>query len=379
MRKAIVMGLFVVGLLACKQSSRFEISGSVQGADGKMLYLEHAGLFATTVLDSMKLSADGTFDFKQKRPLYPDFYNLRIDDKSIILAVDSCEEIAISAKLDGFATDYSVTGSLPSADIQQLRKSVMLIQQKANSLTIELGAQERNNLIAEIERDIEVHKTMARTLILKNPVSSAAYFALYQKLNNTYLFSPYNKADDPYCKAVATAYNAFMPEYERSKNLYALVIDAIRTERSTNANEAWRKVLEESGVGYIDIALKDQKGVERKLSNLDGKVILLDFSTYTDAQSGNYMLSLRDVYAKYHRKGLEIYQISLDADKQAWQKASATIPWVCVRDEAGPSTKYATDYNISSIPTSFLMNRKGEIVARDLTFSELSEAIEKCL
>lgn len=379
MKKSIVICLVFLGLVACKHNDSFKIGGSVQGADGKILYLEHAGLFATNILDSVKLQADGTFDFKQKRPSYPDFYNLRIDDKSIILAVDSCEEINIDAKYDGFANDYSITGSLPSSDIQKLRKSVVRIQQKANSVTIDLSSQERNNLIAEIERDIENHKVFARTLILKNPLSTAAYFALYQKVNNTYLFSPYNKTDDPYCKSVATAYNAFMPDYERSKNLYALVMDAIRSERSETANQAWHKVLKESGIGYINIELKDQKGNIRKLSESEGKVVLIDFSTYSDVQSGNYIFSLRDVYTKYHKKGFEIYQISLDANKEAWKKASVAIPWISVRDEDGPNTKFAVDYNISSIPTSFLMNRKGEIIARNITFAELPSAIEKCL
>lgn len=379
MKKLIVLGLIIVGITACKQNNRFELDGSVKDADGKMLYIEHAGLMNTTILDSVKLSADGTFQFKLNRPAYPDFYNLRLDNKLIVFAVDSCEEIEITAKYNGFATDYSVTGSLPSSDIQKLRKSIMRIQQKANSLTINLGAQERTNLIAEIERDIEVHKVMARKLILNNPSSTTAYFALYQKVNDTYLFSPYIKTDDPYCKAIATAYNAFMPEYERSKNLYNLVLDAIRTERIANTNEAWHKVFEESGIGYIDIVLNDQTGNVRKLSDYEGQVVLIDFSTYTDAQSGNYIFELRDLYAKYHKRGLQIYQVSLDADKQAWKNASATIPWVCVRDEEGPNTKVAANYNVSAIPTSFLMNRKGEIVARNLTLSELSTTIEKCL
>jgi signal transduction histidine kinase len=150
----------------------------------------------------------------------------------------------------------------------------MNIQQKANELTADLSSQERNLRITDIEKDIEVHKELARKLILQNPRSTVAYFAIYQKINDTYLFSPYVKVDKPYCAAVATSYNAFMPDYERTKNLYSLVMDAIHTERKAKQDEAWSEVLASAGAGYIDIVLNDKNNVERKLSELEGKLLI---------------------------------------------------------------------------------------------------------
>jgi len=72
---------------------------------------------------------------KSARPAYPDFYRLRLDDKIITFAVDSCEEITIDSQLSNFTSDYKVTGSVTSTQIQILRKSVMNIQQLANELT----------------------------------------------------------------------------------------------------------------------------------------------------------------------------------------------------------------------------------------------------
>ena len=118
-----------------------------------------------------------------------------------------------------------------------------------------MNSDQRNALVTEIEGEIEQHKALARKLILQNPRSTTAYFALYQKINNSYLFSPYAKEDKPYCAAVATSYNAFMPEYDRTKNLYNLVMDAIKTERSQIANQQWKNIIENASTGYIDIAL----------------------------------------------------------------------------------------------------------------------------
>jgi len=379
MKKVIILMLIIAGLISCKQNDKFQVSGTVKNAEGEMLYIEHTGLMKTTILDSVKLNGNGNFKFKSARPLYPDFYRLRLNNKMIAFAVDSCENITIKANPEHFATEYTLTGSEPSIQIQRLRKSLTNIQLKANALTSNLSAEERSSKIIDIEKDIEAHKEMARKLILQNPRSTVAYYAIYQKVNNSFLFSPYIKPDRAYCAAVATAYNAFMPEYDRSKNLYSLVMDAIRSERKAKNKEAWNEILAQSGTGYIDIALNDRKQVTRKLSELEGKVILIDFSAYESEESVQYTFALRELYNKYHDRGFEIYQISLDRNKQKWEQATENIPWICVRDENGPNTAYVSSYNISSIPTTFLMNKEGTIIARSLEFNELSKEIEKCL
>jgi peroxiredoxin len=255
----------------------------------------------------------------------------------------------------------------------------MKIQEKINTPSSNLSPDRKNSLISEIKNDIEQHKELAKNIIFQNPRSTAAYYALFQKLNNIYLFSPYVKEDRPYCAAVATSYHTFMPEYERSKNLYALVMDAITKERKAIKNEEWEKVLEKNGKGYIDIVLKDSKDKVRKLSELEGKVVLIDFSTYEMKESIEYTFALRDLYNKYHSRGFEIYQVSLDQSKDRWQQAVENIPWICVRDENGYQTPYVLSYNVTSIPTNFLMNKKGEIIARDLDFKQLSQMIDNLL
>jgi len=198
-------------------------------------------------------------------------------------------------------------------------------------------------------------------------------------VNDTYLFSPYIKSDKAYCAAVATSFNAYMPDYERTKNIYSLVLDAIKTERSQKDKEAWNEILANSATGYIDIDLMDKNNVERKLSSLQGKVVLIDFSAYGTKESVDYTFTLRDLYNKYHSRGFEIYQISLDENKAQWKQAVANIPWVCVRDEAGPDTRYVSTYNISSVPTNFLLNKKGNIIGRNFGLEELKKEIEKSL
>lgn len=379
MKKNLIILLFAATLFSCNNNNSFRVTGNISDAEGETLYLEHNGLSKTTILDSVKLGSNGKYKFKEACPEYPDFYNLRISNKTITFAVDSCEAIEIQGKLNNFATDYVVTGSEVSVQIQSLRKSVMNIQKKAYEFNSKMGATVRNAKIAEIESDIEIHKAMAQKLILENPRSAAAYFAIYQKINNTFLFSPYVKSDRPFCAAVATSYNAYMPEYERTKNIYNLVIDAIHSERMAKDKEAWNEVLEKQGKGYINIKLNDNKNTAKNLSSLEGKVVLIDFSAYESSRSVDYTFALRELYNKYHSRGFEIYQVSLDRNKIIWEQSVENIPWICVRDDDGPNSIYVSSYNVSSSPTSFLMDRNGTIILRSAGIESLRNAIEKSL
>lgn len=379
MKKIIFLFTISLFLVSCHSHDFFKVQGTVTGAKGEKIYIEHNSLTKVIPLDSVKLSSKESFSFKIHRPEYPDFYRLRLNNQFIVFAVDSCEEITIHADSKSFTKNYTITGSEPSKQIQQLHLSLMKIQEKINTLSSNLPPERKDSFISEIKNDIEKHKELAKNIIFQNPRSTAAYYALFQKLNNTYLFSPYVKEDRPYCAAVATSYHTFMPEYERSKNLYALVMDAITKERKAIKNEEWEKVLEKNGKGYIDIVLKDSKDKIRKLSELEGKVVLIDFSTYETKESIEYTFTLRDLYNKYHSRGFEIYQVSLDQNKDRWKQAVENIPWICVRDENGSQTPYVLSYNVTSIPTNFLMNKKGEIIARDLDFKQLNQMIDNLL
>lgn len=377
--KKVLFFLAVLVLSACNSGNKFHIHGLVDGGEGEMIYLEYTGLLKTVTIDSTKINAKGEFSFSANRPDYPDFYRLSVDNKQIIFAIDSTETIEINATFDDFGQDYKITGSTNNEDILKLRQSVLKIQQKANEFVRGMNPSKIESLRSEIFNMIETHKAMARPIILKDPKSTAAYFAVYQKVNNTYIFSPYNKEDKPYCAAVATAYQAYMPKYDRTKNIYGLVMDAIKKEREIRNREYLNDVIANSSAGYIDIELPDRNGNNKKLSELEGQVVLIDFSAYQARESVQYTFALRELYNNYHDKGFEIYQVSLDRNQAIWEQSVANIPWVCVRDVNGPNTIYAGTYNISSIPTYFLMNRQGEIIGRDFDLGTLKREIEKNL
>ncbi len=348
-------------LVSCSGDRQFTLTGSIADAAGKMLYLEYAGLLGNRVLDSVKLSEKGTFKFKEAAPEYPDFYSLRLDNKSLIFAVDSTETIHVEADCAGFSQDYRISGSEASNSIQDLRKSAAQISRKISALETVKEPSLRRQSEEDLEREIKLHKEKAQKLVLDNPQSTAAYFAIYQQVNGRFLFSPYVKADQAYINAVATAYHYFMPNYVRSKNLYNWAMDGIRAAREEKERAAWKELEASAGKGYIDIVLPDSEEQLKKLSDLQGKVVLLDFSSYEMEGSVNYVFELRALYNKYRGRGFEIYQVAVARNRLLWEASVEELPWICVRDGDGRAASW---YNVSTLPTLFLMDRGGNIVGR---------------
>ncbi|MBO8459149.1 MAG: AhpC/TSA family protein [Bacteroidetes bacterium] len=358
---------------SCKKNESFKVSGMIQGAEGKQIYLEQMALSGNVVIDSAIVKHDASFKFKAKRPEYPDIYRMILEGKQFVFSVDSCEHIQIYTSLEDFSYPDSISGSDKVKQMQVLRKSV------ANLQADYLKAVQNELSVDEFRMNIEKHKEMARKIILQNPRSIVAYYALFQKVGGYFLFSPYEKEDRAFCAAVATAFHTFMPEYQRSKNLYALVLGAIQAERAEKNAYDIQKMVDNAEVGFLDIQLPDVNGQTQTLSSLKGNVFLLDFSAAEMPNNTAYIFELRDLYNRYHEKGFQIYQVSADRSLLLWQDAVKALPWICVRGEQGSGEECFRLYNISQIPTNFLFGKDGVIVAKNIPFEDMPSHIEKQL
>ena len=383
MKKIFFMALAAIALGACNSEPKFKVEGEVSGADGKMLYLEASALEGIVPLDSVKLEGDGSFHFKQVRPVSPEFYRLRVDDKVINFSVDSTETVLVKAPYTDFATAYTVEGSPNSSKIKDLTLKQMKLQDNVNALlqsvqAHKIGADVFEDSLASLLKNYKDEVKIS--YIFAAPNTAAAYFALFQKLNNYLIFDPLNNKEDIKCfAAVATSLNNYYPDADRSKNLYNIVIKGMkntRTPRQQTMEIPEDKIKEAS---IIDIQLKDLKGNTRSLTDLKGKVVLIDFTVYNNAMSAAHNLALRELYNKYASQGFEIYQISLDGDEHFWKTSADNLPWVCVRDANGVYSSYISLYNVTNLPSIFLVNRNNELSARGENIKDLDEAIKKLL
>lgn len=373
--------ILAAGLASCDSGGKFHIEGNIGGAEDSVLYFENMSLEGPVKLDSVKLSGSGEFDFSGKTAGAPEFYRLRIADRIINLSADSTETITVKADYNTMATGYEVEGSDNCRRIKELAvKQIALHQRvmaldKNSSLTYDVRMDSLLNMVAAYKEEVK------RDYIFPDPKAASSYFALFQTLGDLLIFNPRSNRDDiRVFAAVATGWDTFYPGSVRGENLHNIALEGMKTERIVAAGQ--NKSIDPAKVteaGLIDIRLTDNKGRERSLTELKGKVVVLDFHAFAMSDSPARILTLRELYNKYHDRGLEIYQVSADTDEHFWKQKTAALPWICVRDEEGPNARCLTMYNVRSIPEFFLIDRNNTLVSRSGQIKNLEAEIEKLL
>lgn len=376
--------LTVIAFTACNER-KFHVEGTVTDAKDSTLYFENMSLNGPVVVDSVRLGEDGTFAFDGKATDAPEFYRLRIAGQIINVAVDSIETITVKASYPTMATGYEVNGSDDCAKIRELALLQMQLQGRINAAIAApgLGVEAVQDSILTLLEQYKQHVKV--NYIFKEPMKAYAYFALFQTIaagsQSALIFNPRNNAEDnKVFAAVATSWDTFYPGNERGTNLHNIAIEGMKDVRILRNQQADRTI-EASKVnttGIIDIALRDNRGNLQHLSALKGKVVLLDFHVFASDNSTERIMNLRNVYNKYHDRGLEIYQVSVDPDEHFWKTQTAALPWISVRVDDNTS-KVLRDYNVQGIPTFFLLDRNANVYKRDAQIKDLDAEIAALL
>ena len=379
--KAAVVVLAALSVASCN-NNKFTVEGQISGAKDSVLYFENVGLEGINVLDSVKLSDSGDFSFSQDANQAPEFYRLRIADQIINVSIDSTETVQVKGQYPGMASNYTVSGSDNCDKIRELALKQIDLQAKAIALqsNTELGIVKANDSIQTL---IDAYKEeVKRNYIYKEPYKAYAYFALFQAIGNYLIFNPRsNKEDIKAFAAVATSWDTYYPHAERGQNLHNIAIEGMKNQRIVESQNADIQVdaIKVQEAGVLDIALLDNKGVMRHLTDLKGQVVLLDFHVFAMDESPARIITLRELYNKYHAQGLEIFQVSLDSDEHFWKQQTAALPWISVRDEDGVNSQRLTLYNIQAVPDFFIIDRGNNLVKRAAQIKDLDAEIKALL
>ena len=384
---AAVIMVAALALTSCN-NKKFHINGNITEAKDSMLYLENISLNGPVKIDSVKLGEDGAFDFQENAmdSITPDFYRLRIANQTINLSIDSTETVTVKAAYPQMSYKYEVEGSENCNTIKELSLKQMLLQSNINGIVKNpnIGVDSVDVIVTRMLN--EYKQDIKTNYIFKAPMQASSYYALFQTIQlgntNSLIFNPRNNKEDvKVFAAVATSWDTYYPGAERGKNLHNIAIEGMKDIRIIENQMAQQKI-DASKVqvnGCIELALQDNKGQVRRLSDLKGKVVLLDFHAFASSESTKRIMMLRELYNKYHAAGLEIYQVSVDPDEHFWKTSTAALPWISVRDENGIQGKSLTLYNVQSIPTFFLIDRNNTLQARDAQIKDIDEAIKNLL
>ena len=380
MKKYLMIAVAALAIASCSEK-KFHVEGSISNAKDSLLLLENVGIEEINVVDSVRPDADGTFSFSGDAQEAPEFYRLRIAGQIINVSIDSTETVTVKAQYPQMATDYEISGSDNCLKIKELALKQIDLRQRAiavnenESLTVEATNDSILGMIRQYKDEVK------KDYIYAAPDKAYAYFALFQTLGDMLLFNPRTDREDIKAfAAVATSWDSNYPNSARGANLHNIAIEGMKNVRindaARNQNIDASKI---SSAGVIDIALRDNKGKMRRLTDLKGQVVLLDFHVFAANESPARILLLRELYNKYHGQGLEIYQVSIDPDEHFWKQQTAALPWINVRDGEGLQSQTLAIYNVQGIPDYFLIDRGNNIVGRAQNIKDLEEAIKNLL
>lgn len=371
----IILSVF---LASCNKQNGFEINGKITNSDGKYLYLDELKVSSSIPVDSVMLEKDGSFKFNGKID-YPNFYLLRLNEKNFVtLLVDTTEKISVFGDASNFSRDYIVEGSPGSLLVQELNNKLARTKHKLDSIRSRIDAFRihEDYSIQKIKWDqelIDIKQEQVRystEFVQKHPFSLTSVLALYQKFDDT----NYVVQDLQSLKVAATALNTMFPKSDHVKALYANTQRLMTQEK----NDKIKQFIAENGANSPDISLPNTNGREVALSSISAKVVLIQFWSALDRDSRYQNQALVELYNKYKSKGLEIYQVSIDENREAWMTAIKQdgLSWINVGDMKG-SNQALNAFNVQVIPSNYILDRERQVVARNLLGPALDQAIAK--
>lgn len=376
--------LFLLAVAACNRSN-VSIKGSVEEGEGQTITLERLDVNRTTLVDSSTIGKGGQFTMTTNLE-EPELFVLRYNDGQIVnLLLSPGENITLTTDATSFASEYSIKGSEESENIR-------LLVQKLNSTRSILDSLQ--GVAAKVGDPESPHMKVVRSAYAQAIISQKRYtirylvehmnslssvYALYQKYDEEDLVLGLQE-DLQYFKVIADSLEVSYPNSSLTKSLRA---DISRREAGFSRANQLNSLLEmaDEPTGFLDLSIQDREGREIKLSDYKGKAIMVVFWASGNQESVNSLLQLKSSYQRYHDKGFEIYAISLDNNKVQWMNSIDynEFKWINVSELSYPESRASMVYNVSSLPSAFLINREGDIVARDLFGRNLETWLDNLL
>lgn len=375
-KQTLFVTLSAAALMCGCQSSKVKISGRFVGGNAKNIYLEQVQPLAQSIVDSAALAPDGSYNLELADVgRNPSLYNVVYDGERIPLFLTGGDRLTVNS-MGSVIRNYTVEGSEESSLLREFYQAFVIGAQQLEEMggrfaRPNLSEKEREELIREYTAEYYRIRREQLRFIIENKSSLAAVYALHQRLpGETYLFN--GDSDVVYYRTVA---EALQERYPDSPYLQSLLAEIARMDARI---DIMSKIVE---TRYPDIEMADIYGKKIRLSSLDGKVVLLDFWSAELGSSNVLNADLKELYKRYADApvGFEVYQVAIDTSKPLWITAvqEQQLPWISVSDLRGRSSSALSLYNVQRLPTNFLIDKDGTIVARDIYGKSLEAKLDE--
>lgn len=381
MKKSFAILLGVAALCGCN-NNRVVLEGEFAACPNEVVVLESIAANGTMAADSVRTNANGSFKINVELiDAEPTFYNLRCAERSVPLILSAGEKVTVNS-VPGLIDGYTVEGSKESELVREVKNIMGFGVARLDSLRTLYNQTSVKNVQQLINKEFSQEylniKRKQIEFIVKNSGSLAAIYALNQRIpGDQVLFG--GKKDVIYFRLVAEEVEKNYPTSPYLAGLKAALAQYDnQVEFATKIEEA----LTADPVNFPEIELPDMFGKKQSLTALQkNKVVLLDFWSIADQNASFRNAELKEIYAKYHAKGFEIYQVSVDTTKPAWIEVvqMQKLPWISVCDFKGAGSMAVQLFGITSIPQNFLIDREGNIVARNAYGDDLKKELAKLI
>jgi hypothetical protein len=366
--------IFLLLLLAgttCNRSNVI-IHGSLEKGEGQSVTLERLDVNRTSVVDSSAIGKGGKFTITTNLE-EPELFVLRYGNGELInLLISPGERITLTIRAGSSDKGYSVEGSEESENLMILVEQLNSTRAKLDSLqgvatSVEDPESPHMKVVRNAYAQVIINqKRFTIRYLLEHTNSLSSVYALYQKYDEDNLVMGL-QSDLQYFKVVADSLALTHPNSSLTKSLRA---DITLRENEFKRTSQLNSLLEmaEEPVGFLDLTIPDRDGKKITLSDYKGKAVMVIFWASGNEASIKMLLQLKPTYNRYHGKGFEIYAISLDNNKIQWMNAIDfnEFNWINVSELNYPDSRANLIYNVTSLPAGYLINREGDIVAKDL-------------
>jgi len=368
--------------ISCSNEQKIEVSGVIESGESQEIYLSEQGIGAVRPRDSATVKLDGSFKLSDKISI-PKFYNLRLGGNEIVpLLLHPGDRVVISSRYPGFSSAYEIEGSIESQQILDLNRRLARTVKSIDSIQQLLASADETDviLIEELaERYNQVIKDQRKYstgFVIENRDKMVAIYALYQRLNNQDFILNDNR-DIQLLKITAEALDTIYPG---SEHVMSLVANSEQMIESLYARRM-QDIVARSESRTPEIRLPDPYGDSISLNAYLGKVVLLSFWASWDRLSISYNLELKNIYSAYNRLGFEIYQVSFDNELEPWMRAIQydELPWTNVSELSYPESHVSQLFNVTELPTSYLIDKNGDIVRRNPSIRDLDILIPQLI
>ena len=388
-----MFGIASFMLVGCNNQRLGTIEGNITGAEGQLLTLEHLSDGIPRMVDTVRLTSTGDFKFKTEVEPGPDFFSLRLGNQSIQLIIDTLlTPVKVTAAAENMISDYEVTG----ADNLELKEAIHQGNRLRGQIVSVNKLFNQGGIDREAARDsiltlVSLYKDQVlKEFIYKNPASPTSYYLMFETVQGLQIFDVTVHEDNRAFGAVANSWKFNYPASPRNKMLEKMTIAGQRQlaaarRRAKRADSIANNTPIEVRT-YPELRYKNIDDHEVTLTEtVDGaKLTLVDFGAFYMDYSPLHNIALNKLYSEYAAKGLKIYQVCMDYDEHFWKTSAANLPWITVRDQSvlfdtQGNIQYsaaALTYNVSKLPTTFVIDANGQILKR---IEGDDEAIEKAV